>query len=121
LRKRIHVLGYLQDDELASAYSGCSVFAYPSIAEGFGLPPVEAMACGAPVVTSDRTSLPETVGDAGRLVDPFDVESIADGIAELLLDEAARQRYVTAGFARAAELNWDAIAARTLAVYQDVA
>jgi glycosyltransferase involved in cell wall biosynthesis len=121
LRARIHVLGYVEDDELASAYSGCSLFAYPSIAEGFGLPPVEAMACGAPVVTSDRSSLPETVGNAARLVDPFDVESIADGIAELLLDESARHRYVTAGFARAAEMSWDVVATRTLAVYRDVA
>jgi glycosyltransferase involved in cell wall biosynthesis len=121
LRERIHVLGYVEESELASAYTGCSVFVYPSIEEGFGLPPVEAMACGAPVVTSNRTSLPETVGGAARLVDPFDVESIADGVAELLVDEEARRRYVSAGFARAGEMSWDAVAIRTLALYKEVA
>ena len=121
LRERIHVLGYLDERDLASAYTGCSLFVYPSLAEGFGLPPVEAMACGAPVVTSNTTSLPETVGDAARLVDPFDVESIADGVVELLTDETARRAYVAAGFARAAEMSWDAVATRTLAVYRDVA
>jgi len=121
LRARIHVLGYVDEGTLASAYTGCSLFVYPSIAEGFGLPPVEAMACGAPVVTSNTTSLPETVGDAARLVDPFDAESIADGLVELLTDEQARHAYVAAGFARAAAMSWDTVAARTLAVYKDVA
>lgn len=121
LRSRIHVLGYVPEEDLASAYTGCSLFVYPSLAEGFGLPPLEAMACGAPVVTSDTTSLPEAVGDAARLVDPFDTESIADGLVELLSDEATRKRYVEAGFARAAELSWDEVAARTLAVYREVA
>jgi glycosyltransferase involved in cell wall biosynthesis len=121
LRERIHVVGYVAEDDLAAAYTGCSLFVYPSLAEGFGLPPVEAMACGAPVVTSNTSSLPETVGDAARLVDPFEVESIADGIVELLSDEILRKTYVEAGFARAAELSWDAVAARTLAIYKDIA
>jgi glycosyltransferase involved in cell wall biosynthesis len=121
LGRRIHVLGYVAENDLAAAYSGCSVFVYPSLAEGFGLPPLEAMACGAPVVTSDTTSLPETVGDAARLVDPFNVDSIADGLIEVLTDEIARKAYTEAGFARAAEFSWDAVARRTLAVYRDVA
>jgi glycosyltransferase involved in cell wall biosynthesis len=121
LRRRIHVLGYLGEEELAAAYTGCSLFVYPSLAEGFGLPPLEAMACGAPVVTSNTSSLPETVGDAARLVDPFDVESIVDGLVELLTEEIARKTYVEAGFARAAAMSWDAVAARTLAVYRDIA
>ncbi|HEY6429061.1 MAG TPA: glycosyltransferase family 1 protein [Acidimicrobiales bacterium] len=121
LRGRIHVLGYLADDHLPVAYSGCSLFVYPSLAEGFGLPPLEAMACGAPVVTSNTTSLPEAVGEAARLVDPFDVESIADGMVELLSDEIVRKTYVEAGFARAGAMSWDAVATRTLAVYKDIA
>ena len=120
LRNRIHVLGYVADDDLAAAYTGCSLFVYPSLAEGFGLPPLEAMACGAPVVTSNTTSLPETVGDAARLVDPFDVESIVDGVVELLSDEMARKTYVEAGFARAAEMSWDAVAVRTLTIYREI-
>jgi glycosyltransferase involved in cell wall biosynthesis len=120
LRNRIHVLGYVADDDLAAAYTGCSLFVYPSLAEGFGLPPLEAMACGAPVVTSNTTSLPETVGDAARLVDPFDVESIVDGVVELLSDEMTRKTYVEAGFARAAEMSWDAVAVRTLTIYREI-
>jgi glycosyltransferase involved in cell wall biosynthesis len=120
LRERIHVVGYVAEDDLAAAYTGCSLFVYPSLAEGFGLPPLEAMACGAPVVTSNTTSLPETVGDAARLVDPFDVESIVDGVVELLSDEVTRKTYVEAGFARAAEMSWDAVAARTLEIYKGV-
>jgi glycosyltransferase involved in cell wall biosynthesis len=121
LRERISVLGYVADSDLAAAYSGCSVFVYPSLAEGFGLPPLEAMACGAPVVTSDTTSLPETVGTAARLVDPFDVGSIADGLVELLTDEITRKAQTEAGFTRAAEFSWDSVARHTLAVYRDVA
>jgi glycosyltransferase involved in cell wall biosynthesis len=120
-RKRIHVLGYLAEEELAAAYTGCTLFVYPSLAEGFGLPPLEAMACGAPVVTSNTTSLPETVGDAARLVDPIEVESIVEGIVELLTDQVARKTYVEAGFARVAEMSWEAVAARILAVYKDIA
>jgi glycosyltransferase involved in cell wall biosynthesis len=121
LRKRIHVLGYVPDSELVAAYSGCSVFAYPSLAEGFGLPPVEAMACGAPVVTSAAASLPETVGGAARLVDPLDIASMADGLAEVLSDEVLRKTLVEAGFVRAAALSWDCVAAQTLGVYEEVA
>jgi len=120
LRARIHVLGYVAEEDLAAAYTGCSLFVYPSLAEGFGLPPLEAMACGAPVVTSNTTSLPETVGDAARLVDPLDIGSISDGVVEILSDEIVRKSYIEAGFARAAEMSWDAVASRTMAVYKDV-
>jgi glycosyltransferase involved in cell wall biosynthesis len=120
-RDRIHVLGYVPDDELAAAYSGCSAFVYPSISEGFGLPPLEAMACGVPVLTSDATSLPETVGDAALTVDPFAVDAISDGIVTLLTDGECRARLIAAGGRRAGECTWDAVAARTLDVYKEIA
>jgi glycosyltransferase involved in cell wall biosynthesis len=121
VRDRIRVLGYLADEELASAYSGCSLFAYPSTSEGFGLPPVEAMACGAPVLTSDTGALPETVGRSALTVDPFTTDAIADGMIRLLTDEALRHELVAAGRARAGLLSWDAVAERTLAIYEEIA
>jgi len=120
LRERIHVLGYLPEADLAAAYTGCSVFVYPSLEEGFGLPPVEAMACGAPVVTSRTSALPEVVGDAARLVDPLDVASIAEGIVAVISDRCVRDTLVSAGRARAAGMSWDAVAAQTIAVYAEV-
>jgi glycosyltransferase involved in cell wall biosynthesis len=120
VRDRIRVLGYIDDADLAAAYSGCSVFVYPSILEGFGLPPLEAMACGAPVVTSNVSALPETVGDAALTVDPLSVDEIADGMVQVLSDEEVRRRLVRAGLDRAAALSWDSVAEQTLAVYEEV-
>jgi glycosyltransferase involved in cell wall biosynthesis len=121
VRARIRVLGYLPDDELAAAYSGCSMFVYPSLSEGFGLPPLEAMACGAPVLTSDTSALPETVGDAALLVDPLATDAIADGMIRILTDDALRMRLVDSGAVRARNLGWDAVAARTVEVYEEIA
>lgn len=120
VRARIRVLGYVPDDELAAAYSGCSMFVYPSVSEGFGLPPLEAMACGAPVLTSNSSALPETVGDAALLVDPLATDAIADGMIRILTDEALRARLVDSGAARARDLGWDAVAARTVEVYEEI-
>jgi glycosyltransferase involved in cell wall biosynthesis len=120
VRSRIRVLGYLPEDELAAAYSGCSLFVYPSTCEGFGLPPLEAMACGAPVVTSDATALPETVGNAAVLVDPFASDAIADGMIRVLTDDDMRQHLIAEGHGRARELRWDAVARRTLEIYGEI-
>ncbi len=78
------------------------------------------MACGAPVVTSNISALPETVGDGALTVDPFNVDEIADGLILLLSDDEVRERLIHAGLRRAAELSWDAVAERTLAVYEEV-
>lgn len=121
VRSRIKVLGYLPDDELAAAYSGCSLFAYSSLSEGFGLPPVEAMACGAPVLTADAGALPETTDGAALLVDPRAADAIADGLIRLLTDDELRSRLVAAGAVRARELSWDAVARRTLEIYAEIA
>lgn len=127
LRRRIdelataHHLGPVGDDDLGALYSAAAVFAYPSLAEGFGLPVVEAMACGAPVLTSNLSSLPEVAGDAARLVDPHDVEAIRRGLDELLRDEGEPERLRGLGRRRAASFSWAETARRTAALYRRVA
>jgi glycosyltransferase involved in cell wall biosynthesis len=113
--------GYVPFDEQPLWYNAAAVFAYPSLYEGFGFPPLEAMACGTPVVTSDASSLPEVVGEAGLMVPPTDEAALADALWRLIDDRALRERLRAAGPARAAEFDWGAIAARTAAVYRAVA
>ena len=121
LHKRVRFLGYLPDDTLAVLYRLAGVFVFPSLYEGFGLPPLEAMACGAPVVTSNVSSLPEVAGDAAVLVDPYDADSIADGVAKVLSDPALRDEMRAKGIARAREFSWERSVSRTREIYQEVA
>lgn len=116
-----HFPGYVRQDDLAAVYSLATVFAYPSLWEGFGLPVVEAMACGTPVLTSSVSSLPEVAGDAAVLVPPTDVDAIADGLARLLEDAALRADLAGRGQRRAARFSWERCARETLAVYRAVA
>jgi glycosyltransferase involved in cell wall biosynthesis len=113
----VRFVGFVPAADLAALYSAASVFAYPSLQEGFGLPVVEAMAQGAPVVTSRGTATEEVAGGAAVLVDPHDVRSIASGLAAAL---ATPDRFVAAGAARAAELSWESAAAATVAAYREV-
>ena len=99
--------GHLGDELLAAVYSGAAAMVYPSTYEGFGLPPLEAMACGTPVVAGDCASLPEVVGEAGVLVDPYDVAAIADGIRRVVDDESLARTLSARGLARAKSLTWD--------------
>ena len=92
MRQDVRFFGFVPDRTLAALYRLASVFAFPSLYEGFGLPPLEAMACGTPVVTSRISSLPEVVGDAAILVDPYSVEDIADGLERVLGDDACARR-----------------------------
>jgi glycosyltransferase involved in cell wall biosynthesis len=115
--KRIILTGYLSDEELCALYSSCTVFVYPSLYEGFGLPPLEAMACGAPVVTSRIPSLMETVGDAALLVDPQDEHKWSDLMISLLEDENMRRLLAKKGTQRAAEFSWERAAEMTRIVY----
>jgi glycosyltransferase involved in cell wall biosynthesis len=110
----VRVLGAVTDAELRALYAGASVFAYPSLAEGFGLPVLEAMAAGAPVLTSNRSSLVEVAGEAAELVDPFDVASITKGLSALLADQARRSDLAARGRLRAAEFTWERTARQTL-------
>ncbi len=121
LHKHVRFLGHLPDDTLAILYRLAAVFVFPSLSDGFGLPPIEAMACGAPVVTSNVSSLPEVTGGAAVLVDPYDIESIADGIARVLSDPALREELRVKGIARALEFSWERSVSRTREIYQEVA
>jgi glycosyltransferase involved in cell wall biosynthesis/SAM-dependent methyltransferase len=117
---RIHFTGYVKDDELRALYSSCRVCVYPSLYEGFGLPPLEAMSCGAPVVTSRIPCIMETVGTAARTVVPTDVHALAQAIIEMLRDENMRRHFSDAGLKRAAAFTWEQTAHATLDVYRAV-
>ena len=112
----VHFTGYVPDEFLPSLYSGAVALVYPSLYEGFGLPPLEAMACGTPVVTSRNTSLPEVVGSAAVLVDPYDVHSIAEGILQVLSSASLRDTLRANGRVQSAPFTWDSAAQRTLDV-----
>ncbi|WP_286976322.1 glycosyltransferase family 4 protein [Acetomicrobium sp. UBA5826] len=118
IRNKIRFLGYLPQEELPFLYSGADVFAFPSLWEGFGLPPLEAMACGTPVVTSNISSLPEVVGDAAILVDPNSAEEIADAIYQVLIDEHLALSLRSAGFTQATKFTWSNTALQTYKVYE---
>ncbi len=114
----VRMLGYVPTEDLVALYNLADVLAFPSLYEGFGLPVVEAMACGTPVLTSPRGSLAEVAGDAAEFVDPVDVERIGDGLRRLLADPNRRAELRAAGLARASRFRWDETAARTRRVYE---
>ena len=120
-RDDIHFLGFGADEDLPALYSAASVFAFPSLYEGFGLPPLEAMACGTPVVVSKSSSLPEVVGEAGLQVDPHDADSLAAALELLILDEPLRADLRARGIARAAEFTWETSARQLLDIYRRLA
>ncbi len=113
--------GYVAQEYLPALYSGASIFAYPSLYEGFGLPPLEAMACGVPVLTSNTSSIPEVVGDAGVLIDPESTDAIADGLSRLMADESLRSQLATRGWQRAQLLSWDRTAEQTWQILERAA
>lgn len=104
---RLLLPGFIPDPDLSALYSGATAFIFPSLAEGFGLPPLEAMQCGIPVICSNRTSLPEVVGDAGILFDPDDMDSLSTAIEKLYDEPVTAEWYSKAGIARAAEYSWE--------------
>jgi len=117
---RLRLTGYLGDDELRALYSSCRIFVYPSLYEGFGLPPLEAMACGAPVIAGRVAALQEVLGSAARLFDPLNVEALAGSIVELMENDEERRRMASNGPKHAAKFSWAETARRTLNVYRDV-
>lgn len=121
LAHRICLTGYLHDEELCALYSSCRVFAYPSLYEGFGLPLVEAMACGAPIVTSDISSIRETVENSARCADPLSVDGLASAIVELLSDEDVNRHFSLAGMQQVKRFSWEQTAQKTWQVYREVA
>jgi glycosyltransferase involved in cell wall biosynthesis len=110
--------GYVPEGDLPALYTDALCFVYPSYFEGFGLPPLEAMQCGAPVITGDRTSLPEVIGDAGLMVDPFDEWAISSAIERMIDDPGLRADFRRKGLERARLFNWHQTARRTLQVYE---
>jgi glycosyltransferase involved in cell wall biosynthesis len=121
LHKHVRFLGYLPDETQAILYRLAAVFAFPSLYEGFGLPPLEAMASGTPVVTSNVSSLPEVVGDAAVLVDPHDLASIVGGLRRVLTDPALAADLRRRGLERARMFSWEQSVAKTFALYREVA
>ena len=115
------VTGYVSDVALPALYRAARVFVYPSLFEGFGLPPLEAMACGTPVVASHTSSLPEVVGQAAVLVDPYSEADIARAMLSLARDESLRSRLRAAGLAQAMKFSWRTAAEKTLALYREAA
>jgi glycosyltransferase involved in cell wall biosynthesis len=120
IERDVVLTGFVGDADLPALYGGASVFVFPSLYEGFGLPPLEAMACGTPVVTSNRSSLPEVVGDAGLLVDPHDADAIATAIERLAADSELSAGLIDRGLARARSFTWERAAHAHRRVYQEV-
>jgi glycosyltransferase involved in cell wall biosynthesis len=117
----VRFLGFVPFETLRCFYEAAAAFVFPSRYEGFGLPPLEAMACGTPVVTSNVSSLPEVVDDAALLVNPENVFDIARGIRDVLLDEALRARLISRGREQAGRFSWDRTAREVLAIYREAA
>jgi glycosyltransferase involved in cell wall biosynthesis len=120
VRDSVVLTGYVPESDLPALYSDTLCFVYPSYFEGFGLPPLEAMKCGAPVIVGNATSLPEVVGDAALKVDPFDVSAITAAMDQLIKNSELRQELSVKGQARAKMFDWNDTARRTLAVYEQV-
>ncbi len=120
LHKHVRFFGFVPIETLAVLYRLASVFVFPSLYEGFGLPPIEAMACGTPVVTSNVSSLPEVVGDAALLVDPYDPDSIADGMRRVLTSEEVRATLCARGIAQARKYSWQQSIEQVHEIYNEV-
>jgi glycosyltransferase involved in cell wall biosynthesis len=118
LEKRVLFPGFVADADLPALYSAASLFAYPSLYEGFGLPLLEAMACGTPVVTSNQSSLPEVVGEAALLIDPYDVDALAAAMRQVLTDTDLQQKLSQAGQIQAKQFTWSKMATKLTNLYQ---
>lgn len=120
LRDRIHFVGRINDDDLASLYNAAKLFLFATFYEGFGFPILEAMACGTPVITSNNSNGPEIVGDAGILVNPYNIDDIAEAMIRYLTDEKLYNSLVRKGLRRAEEFSWTDTARQTLEVYKEL-
>ena len=120
LHKHVRFFGFVSDQTLAALYRMAEVFVFPSLYEGFGLPPLEAMASGTPVITSNVSSLPEVVGDAALLIDPYEPGAIADAMHRVLSDATLRASLRERGLARVREFSWERSIGRLREIYDEV-
>ncbi|AKB50009.1 Glycosyltransferase [Methanosarcina barkeri str. Wiesmoor] len=120
LQNDVIFTGYVSESELAEIYNAVDLFVFPSLYEGFGMPPLEAMACGTPVITSNTSSLPEVVGDAAIVVDPYDVNKFAEEMYELLMNDDLKEEMIRKGLKRSKMFSWDTSAKKTLKVYKEL-
>jgi glycosyltransferase involved in cell wall biosynthesis len=120
ISKQVIFLGYVPDNDLIKFYNAADLFVFPSFYEGFGLPPLEAMACGTPVITSNSSSLPEVVGDAGVTLDPTDCEGFVDSMYQILTNESLKSEMSNKSLKRAKMFNWEKTAQETWNVYEEV-
>src|SRR6185503_9635467 len=118
VRTRILLTDYLHDEDLRKLYASCRAFVYPSIYEGFGLPPLEAMACGAPVIASRIPTLLETLDDAAHFFEPQSREQLAQAIIEVTTNQDLQQRLTSAGLERVSQFSWERTAQLTFEVYK---
>lgn len=120
LQEKLQFIGYVDDEDLPAMYNLAELFLYPSLYEGFGLPPLEAMSCGCPVITSNTSSLPEVVGDTQIMVDPYDVFELGNAINLVLSNEDLRQKMIQKGLEQSKRFTWERTARETLDVYEEV-
>ena len=120
MESQVDFLDYVPDADLAALLSACDAFVFPSLYEGFGLPPLEAMACGAPVVCSNTSSLPEVVGDSALLFNPRDVGEIANAIKRVITDRTLQDELRAKGIAQAKKFSWERAARETLSIYNSL-
>ena len=120
IQNEVKFVGFVSESDITKYYNAADLFVFPSLYEGFGLPPLEAMACGTPVITSTLTSLPEVVGDSAITVDPYDVKALTEAMYNLLTDEKLREEMITKGLKRAKLFNWERSAEETFKVYKQL-
>ena len=120
LQKDVVFTGHMHDEILPELYNAADLFVFPSLYEGFGLPPLEAMACGTPVITSNASSLPEVVGDAGLRIDPYDISGLKDAMNTVLRNSDLRMEMVKKGLNRSEQFTWKKCAVETMNMYKEV-
>jgi glycosyltransferase involved in cell wall biosynthesis len=120
MENQTHFTGFVDDVDLPALYSAAACFAFPSLYEGFGLPVLEAMACGTPVITSNLSSLPEAAGSAGLLIDPYDVAALADALDQILTDTTLVHQLIRKGFQQIQKFTWQHSAQKLRQIYVDM-